>query len=165
MVASCAVWAPPPCMAGWKRQDRRWIVEIWINSWYRLGLQSEDGMRRKRHCNNCPRGNCPRRQLSKGLLSKGQLSKETFVQGRLLSKWQFSKGTFFQGRLLSKKTNTYIFVQGTFVTEMKKKNWKLLGTKKTNTNFLLLFLKCRVRPTYGFLYPLPLADLVQNYFQ
>ena len=92
------------------------------------------------HCNNCPRGDCPRRQLSKGLLSKGQLSKETFVQGRLLSKWQFSKETFVQGRLLSKKTNTYIFVQGTFVTEMKKKNWKLLGTKKTNTNFLILIL-------------------------
>ena len=102
------------------------------------------------HCNNCPRGDCPRRQLSKGLLSKGQLSKETFVQGRLLSK----------------KSNTYIFVQGTFVTEMKKKIWKLLGTKKNNRNFLQLFLKCRVRPTYGFLYPpLPLADLVQNYFQ
>ena len=83
------------------------------------------------HCNNCPRGNCPRRQLSKWLLSKGQLSKETFVQERLLSKWQFFKETIVQGRLLSKKSNTYIiFVQGTFVTEMKKKIWKLLGTKK-----------------------------------
>ena len=75
---------------------------------------------KRRLCKHCSRGDCPRRRLSKGQLSMGQFSKETFVQGRLLSKGQFSKETFVQGRLLPKRTNTYIYVQGTFVTEIKK---------------------------------------------
>ena len=106
------------------------------------------------------------------VLQRDFCPRKTFVQGRLLSKENFCSWDSSPRRLLSKedfcpRRQILIFLSKELLLQKWRKKFEnCWEQKKINTNFLLLFLKCRVRPTYGFLYPpLPLADLVQNYFQ
>ena len=87
-------------------------------------------------------------------LSKGRLSKETIVQGT------FVQGTAVQGDFCPRKTfvqevKYLYFCPRNFCYRNEEKNLKIAGNKKYNRNFLQIFLKCGVRPTYGFLYPSP----------
>ena len=97
---------------------------------------------------NCPRDSCPSRQFSKETIVQGDYCPRGSCPMRLLSKEDFCpRKTFVQEDKYS------YFCPRNFCYRNEEKNcWE---QTKINKNFLLLFLKCGVRPTYGFFTPPP----------